>query len=138
MFFVYVLATGALWSSTASAEALADAEALQAAGRAVVEVPDAEMPARWVWDAQALLPVAAPPVLVELEPDEFLSLFTPAEWAAARASTNDQVQWLIARLQLRRTPLSMASATVTGGVALLAAAGIVTPERAAEILATGG
>lgn len=75
---------------------------------------------------------------MELEPDEFLALFTPAEWAAAKASPDEQVQWLIARLQLRRIPLSMASDTVTGGIALLAAAGIVTAERAAEILATGG
>lgn len=134
MFFVYDIATGALYSSGSVA---APPEALAAAGLAVVEVADASVPQPWTWDAEARAPVQKPADPLELEPDEFLALFTPAEWAAARASTNDQVQWLIARLQLRRMPLSMASPTVTQGVALLAAAEIITPARAAEILATG-
>lgn len=70
-----------------------------------------------------------------LTPDEFVARFTPAEFAAARDSADPIVRHLMFRLSVRREPLDLGSATVTQGLGYMAAVGLLTPARAAEIAA---
>ena len=51
-----------------------------------------------------------------LTPDEFVARFTSAEFAAARDSADPIVRQLMFRLSVRREPLDLVSATVTGGL----------------------
>jgi hypothetical protein len=66
-------------------------------------------------------------------PDEFVARFTPAEFMAARASVDPVVAQLMFRLSVRRDPLDLAGATVQGGLAYMAQAGLLTEARADAI-----
>jgi hypothetical protein len=66
-------------------------------------------------------------------PDEFVARFTPAEFIAARASSDPVVAQLMFRISVRRDPLNLAGATVQGGLAYMAQAGILTEARADAI-----
>ena len=66
-------------------------------------------------------------------PDEFVARFTPAEFIAARASSDPVVAQLMFRISVRRDPLDLAGATVQGGLAYMAQAGLLTEARADAI-----
>ncbi len=68
-----------------------------------------------------------------MAPDEFVDLFTPAEFAGIEDSADVNVRKLVFRLRTRQAPLDLASATVQGGLAYMAAIGLLTAERAAAI-----
>lgn len=84
--------------------------------------------------AEALnTPSIATPGDPMVTPDAFVARFTANEFAAARDSADARVRQLMFRLEVRRDPLDLASATVTQGLAYMAAIGLLTPQRAAEI-----
>lgn len=68
-----------------------------------------------------------------LAPDEFVDLFTPAEFAGIKDSADVNVRKLVFRLRTRQAPLDLASATVQQGLAYMAHVKLLTAERAAEI-----
>lgn len=68
-----------------------------------------------------------------LAPDEFVDLFTPAEFVAIEASADPIVRKLVFRLRTRQAPLDLASATVQQGIGYMASIGLLTPQRAAVI-----
>jgi hypothetical protein len=134
--FVYTIEGGALWSWTREAEALAPPEALAAHGRAVIAIPDDQVPQPWVWDAGLLQPVAAPPKPVLIEPDELIACFSPTEWAAGLASPHPGIIWFISQITSRRQPIDLSSERIAQGLALAASEGvaIIGADRVPEIL----
>jgi hypothetical protein len=86
-------------------------------------------------DAEAALNDATVPTagVCLLAPDEFVDLFTAAEFVAVEDSPDPRVRKLVFRLRTRQAPLDMNSPTVQQGLAHMAAIGLLTPERAAAI-----
>lgn len=68
-----------------------------------------------------------------LAPDEFVDLFTPAEFVAIEGSSNPVIRKLVFRLRTRQAPMDLASVTVQQGLGYMAAIGLLTAERAAAI-----
>jgi hypothetical protein len=68
-----------------------------------------------------------------LMPDEFVDLFTPAEFVAIEGSADAIIRKLVFRLRTRQERLDIAGTSVQGGLAYMAAIGLLTAERAAEI-----
>ena len=68
-----------------------------------------------------------------LAPDEFVDRFTAEEFVAIAASADPLVRKLVFRLRTRQAPLDLASATVQQGLGYMAAIGLLSAERAAEI-----
>lgn len=68
-----------------------------------------------------------------LSPDEFVDLFTPAEFIAIEDSADAIVRKLVFRLRTRQAPLDLASTTVQQGLGYMASIGLLTPQRAAAI-----
>lgn len=68
-----------------------------------------------------------------VQPDEFVDLFTPAEFTAIEDSADAVVRKLVFRLRTRQAPIDLASATVQQGLAYMASINLLTPQRAAEI-----
>jgi hypothetical protein len=68
-----------------------------------------------------------------LKPDEFVDLFTPAEFVAVTDSADPIIRKLVFRLRTRQEPLDLASATVQQGLGYMAAIGLLTPQRATQI-----
>lgn len=133
MFFVYDIATGALWSTTRSAEQLASPETLAAAGRAIVEIADASLPARWTWDASALLPVSTPEVAGPLSKLDMMRRFTLDERVSIRQSA-DPVIIDFRELLAMAEEILIEDADTVAGVNYLETAGLIAAGRAAEIL----
>lgn len=68
-----------------------------------------------------------------LAPDEFVDLFTPAEFVAIEGSADPVVRKLVFRLRTRQAPMDLGSATVQQGLGYMAHIGLLTAKRAAEI-----
>ena len=68
-----------------------------------------------------------------MKPDEFVDLFTPSEFVRVTDSADPIIRKLVFRLRTRQAALDLASATVQGGLAYMAAIGLLTTERAAAI-----
>lgn len=68
-----------------------------------------------------------------LSPDEFVDLFTPAEFVAIEGSADPIVRKLVFRLRTRQAPMDLASATIQQGLGYMAAIGLLTGDRAAQI-----
>jgi hypothetical protein len=68
-----------------------------------------------------------------MAPDEFVDLFTPAEFVAVEGSSDPNIRKLVFRLRTRQAPMDLASVTVQQGLAYMAAIGLLTAERAAAI-----
>lgn len=68
-----------------------------------------------------------------LAPDEFVDLFTPAEFVVIEGSADPIIRKLVFRLRTRQAPMDLASVTVRQALGYMAATGLLTAERAAEI-----
>lgn len=86
-------------------------------------------------DAEAALNAATVAVAGSsmLAPDEFVDLFTPAEFVAIEGSSDPVIRKLVFRLRTRQAHMNLASATVQQGLAYMVAIKLLTAERAAVI-----
>lgn len=93
---------------------------------------------RWSVEAKDVVEIVkppAPPAKRDVPTVRFLLAFTAAELKSVRASESDEVQRLLFALSL--TPvIDMVGATTLQGIQLLNALGLLSDERASEILAT--
>ena len=95
-------------------------------------IPDAADPATHVWDPVTRTFVPRVPAL---RAREIYNLFTAQEKAAIHGSVHAPVQGLISALLFAEGPIAMNSPFHINGVGLLAQLGLLTPERAAQVLA---
>lgn len=126
----YWLLNGRIWSS---------------ADRAYVENCDqfiaaggSPTPIAYESDLRGLLAMQAPEIVGIMTPDQFFDLFTFDEWAGikATAATSPQIEYLLDRLRVC-SAVDPSSETVKIGLHFLRDAGLIPPQKAADILAMG-
>jgi hypothetical protein len=109
-----------------------EGQGLDLDGLEVVELPAPPDPHATIWDPSAR---AFVPRVPALRAREIYNLFTAQEKAAIHGSVYAPVQGLISALLFAEGPIAMNSPFHINGVGLLAQLGLLTPERAAQVLA---
>lgn len=136
IFAIYQAADGALVSTTRSVAGLASEAVYQARGLAVAERPDEEAGGQWNPATLRFDPAPPEPGPRVITPLEFRARFADAESLAITAAG-------MVSAELRRWLDDLAAAQevaldherTQAGVAALVAAGLLTEERAQEVLA---
>lgn len=133
--YVYLTATGALYSwSPNDSDPVADAPTLAANGMtAVAGLPALDGTHQWDATTKTVVTVSAPATPNMISAWQFIMLFTPAEHAAIRASTDQKVmQFMMAIMAAQRVELN--NSIVQSGVNYLASIGLLTQANATLIL----
>lgn len=111
---------------------IADAATLQAKGYQAITL--AGNPIGQIWDSATRSFSAAPATPIVLQTWTFIQLFTAAEYAAIRASTDPIVGQFLLMLQTATT-VTLSDPVVINGVNYLVAQTLLTAARGAAVLA---
>jgi hypothetical protein len=137
--YVYVTATGALYSySPNDTDPVATPAQLLAAGlTALTGQPPLDSTHAWSAASKSVIVVSAPPVTKPMSIVAFMQLFTPAEIAAIRASTDVNVQYFLFLAPLYGSTIlvNVYGAGVIAAVNNMVTLGLITQARANVILA---
>ena len=139
-FAIYQQEDGILVSGTNDQTKVASADVLAARGYAVAQCPDGSQSGVWNVSTHQFDP--APPSPVNVSPDNFVALFTPAEtvriFAAAQLPNpqSPELFYLLRQLDHRSTDLDLLGTTITQGLAVIAALGLFDDQNGVAGAAT--